>query len=264
MQINKGLDMKTFRDRELEDEQKRKRGQKKMSDNELWEAQQLIKAGVLSVAEYPTFDSESGMGLMQDVDVEEDVEVELNEDEAAFLRGQSKKMKDLSPIRVVKNPDGTMQRAALQQAQLSKERREIKQAQANNLIDAIPKDLSKPWEDPMPDNGERHLAHELKSINVMGSLELPEWKQKTKAAGISYGIISNKTIKEQRESLPVFRFKEALCRAIAENQILVVIGATGSGKTTQMTQYMIEMGYGKFGVIGCTQPRRVAATSIAK
>ena len=264
MQINKGLDMKTFRDRELEEEQKRKRGQKKMSDNELWEAQQLIKAGVLSVAEYPTFDSESGMGLMQDVDVEEDIEIELNEDEAAFLRGQSKKMKDLSPVRVVKNPDGTMQRAALQQAQLSKERREIKQAQANNLIDAIPKDLSKPWEDPMPDNGERHLAHELKSINVIGSLELPEWKQKTKAPGISYGIISNKTIKEQRESLPVFRFKEALCRAIAENQILVVIGATGSGKTTQMTQYMIEMGYGKFGVIGCTQPRRVAATSIAK
>lgn len=51
-----------------------------------------------------------------------------------------------------------MQRAALHQSQLSKERRELKQAQTNNLIDSIPKDLSKPWEDPMPEQGERHFA----------------------------------------------------------------------------------------------------------
>lgn len=43
---------------------------------------------------------------------------------------------------------------ALHQNQLSKERKELKQAQANNLIDSIPKDLSKPWEDPMPEQGE--------------------------------------------------------------------------------------------------------------
>ena len=45
---------------------------------------------------------------------------------------------------------------------------------------------------------------------------------------------------------------------------LVVIGETGSGKTTQMTQYMADLGLTKSGMIGCTQPRRVAAVSVAK
>jgi pre-mRNA-splicing factor ATP-dependent RNA helicase DHX16 len=52
--------------------------------------------------------------------------------------------------------------------------------------------------------------------------------------------------------------------AIADHQVLVVIGETGSGKTTQMTQYLVEAGYGKRGLLGCTQPRRVAAMSVAK
>ena len=49
-----------------------------------------------------------------------------------------------------------------------------------------------------------------------------------------------------------------------DNQVLVVIGETGSGKTTQMTQYIAESGYTSRGRIGCTQPRRVAAMSVAK
>lgn len=44
----------------------------------------------------------------------------------------------------------------------------------------------------------------------------------------------------------------------------MVIGETGSGKTTQMTQYLAECGYTSKGKIGCTQPRRVAAMSVAK
>ena len=52
--------------------------------------------------------------------------------------------------------------------------------------------------------------------------------------------------------------------AIRDHQCLVVIGETGSGKTTQMTQYMAEMGLTSRGMIGCTQPRRVAAMSVAK
>ena len=45
---------------------------------------------------------------------------------------------------------------------------------------------------------------------------------------------------------------------------MVVVGETGSGKTTQMTQYLAEEGFADRGRIGCTQPRRVAAMSVAK
>ena len=74
----------------------------------------------------------------------------------------------------------------------------------------------------------------------------------------------NNTIQQQRCLLPVFSVREELMDVIRENQIVVVVGETGSGKTTQMTQYLYEEGYGKWGMIGCTQPRRVAAMSVAK
>lgn len=51
---------------------------------------------------------------------------------------------------------------------------------------------------------------------------------------------------------------------MTDNQILIVIGETGSGKTTQITQYLAEEGFTARGKIGCTQPRRVAAMSVAK
>jgi ATP-dependent RNA helicase DHX8/PRP22 len=51
---------------------------------------------------------------------------------------------------------------------------------------------------------------------------------------------------------------------MAQHQILIVVGDTGSGKTTQMVQYLAEDGFTERGRIGCTQPRRVAAMSVAK
>ena len=45
---------------------------------------------------------------------------------------------------------------------------------------------------------------------------------------------------------------------------MIVVGETGSGKTTQLTQYLHEDGYTRYGMVGCTQPRRVAAMSVAK
>ena len=72
-----------------------------------------------------------------------------------------------------------------------------------------------------------------------------------------------KSLREQREYLPAFAVREDLLRVIRENQVTIVIGETGSGKTTQLTQFLYEDGYGKTGIIGCTQPRRVAAMSVA-
>ena len=51
---------------------------------------------------------------------------------------------------------------------------------------------------------------------------------------------------------------------VRENPVVIIVGETGSGKTTQLTQYLHEDGYSKYGMIGCTQPRRVAAMSVAK
>lgn len=46
--------------------------------------------------------------------------------------------------------------------------------------------------------------------------------------------------------------------------VVIVVGETGSGKTTQLAQFLYEDGYAHYGMIGCTQPRRVAAMSVAK
>ncbi|CAM9955713.1 unnamed protein product, partial [Ectocarpus sp. 12 AP-2014] len=263
--LHPGLTQEKLRAMEAEEEKKSQRAGKHLSEQEMWEARQLIASGVLPVSEYPTFDPESGMGILGNFEeTEEELEIELNEDEPAFLRGQTRQSRELSPVRIVANPDGSMQRSALQQVQMAKERRELRQAQANQLIDNMPKDLNRPWEDPMPDAGERLFTMELRGISVSGTFELPEWKTKAQGKNLSYGQVSSKSIKEQREGLPIAKLRTQLCAAIAEHRVLVVIGETGSGKTTQMTQYMAEMGFTSSGIIGCTQPRRVAAMSVAK
>ena len=115
----------------------------------------------------------------------------------------------------------------------------------------------------MPENGERHLAQELRSVGL-STYEMPEWKKEAYGKTISFGQRSNLSIQEQRQSLPIYKLKEKLIQAVIENQVLVVIGETGCGKTTQVTQYLVEAGYTTKGRIGCTQPRRVAAMSVAK
>ncbi|KAF8073633.1 hypothetical protein FPV67DRAFT_757460 [Lyophyllum atratum] len=72
------------------------------------------------------------------------------------------------------------------------------------------------------------------------------------------------TIEETRKNLPIYAFKEGLIEAIKEHQVLIVVAETGSGKTTQLPQYLHEAGYTANGMkVGCTQPRRVAAMSVA-
>ncbi|GJR19237.1 pre-mRNA-splicing factor ATP-dependent RNA helicase DEAH1-like protein isoform X1 [Tanacetum coccineum] len=66
-----------------------------------------------------------------------------------------------------------------------------------------------------------------------------------------------------RKTLPMYPYRESLLKAVEDHQILVIVGETGSGKTTQIPQYLHEAGYTKRGMIGCTQPRRVAAMSVA-
>ena len=64
--------------------------------------------------------------------------------------------------------------------------------------------------------------------------------------------------------MPIYQYREQLLEAIKEHQVLIVVAETGSGKTTQLPQYLHEAGYTEGGLkVGCTQPRRVAAMSVA-
>ncbi|WP_133406952.1 ATP-dependent RNA helicase HrpA [Parashewanella tropica] len=65
------------------------------------------------------------------------------------------------------------------------------------------------------------------------------------------------------EALPVSQKKDEIAKAIAENQVVIVAGETGSGKTTQLPKICLELGLGSRGLIGHTQPRRLAARSVA-
>ncbi|KAJ5696326.1 hypothetical protein N7536_006738 [Penicillium majusculum] len=72
------------------------------------------------------------------------------------------------------------------------------------------------------------------------------------------------SMEETRKSLPIYQFRDQIIEAVAKHQVLIIVGETGSGKTTQLPQYLHEAGYTKGGLkIGCTQPRRVAAMSVA-
>ncbi|CAK9036420.1 unnamed protein product [Durusdinium trenchii] len=245
-----------------ETERKKLRQKKKLNEYEMWEAQQLQASGVIE--QHERLDCDEEKGLLADSDIEEDYEIELQEKEPVFLRGQTTKAGvRLSPIQVVKEPDGSLARAASTAQALATERREAREAMQQSLLDAIPKDMGRPWEDPKPEPGERTIAQALRGLGQT-SYELPEWKKLYIGKSVSYGQKSVKPIKEQREGLPIFKLRNELLQAIHDNQVLIVIGETGSGKTTQITQYLAEAGYTSRGVIGCTQPRRVAAMSVAK
>ena len=65
------------------------------------------------------------------------------------------------------------------------------------------------------------------------------------------------------ESLPVSQRKAEIEKLLSEHQVIVVVGETGSGKTTQLPKMCLELGLGNLGIIGHTQPRRIAARSVA-
>ena len=72
-------------------------------------------------------------------------------------------------------------------------------------------------------------------------------------------------ILKKRKDLPVWQQQEEFTETLAKNQTLILVGETGSGKTTQIPQFVVEAGYTNDGkMCVCTQPRRVAAMSVAR
>jgi len=66
------------------------------------------------------------------------------------------------------------------------------------------------------------------------------------------------------ESLPIAQKRQLIADAIRQSQVVIVAGETGSGKTTQIPKICLELGRGIHGMIGHTQPRRIAARSVVK
>merc|ERR1719266_435291 len=155
----------------------------------------------------------------------------------------------------------------MMQGALSKERRETKMTEQQQQSEQ-PTASNRNWADPLrkAEGDEATQNTSMNKLNTMNPVDdMPEWKKHIIGGSKgSYGRKTTMTILEQRQSLPIYKLKDELIRAINDNQILIVVGETGSGKTTQMTQYMAECGFAARGKIGCTQPRRVAAMSVAK
>lgn len=99
---------------------------------------------------------------------------------------------------------------------------------------------------------------------LSAKLNEPDPKDAELMARIDEAERRAKSIEEIRKSLPIYQYRDELIQAINDYQVLIIVGETGSGKTTQLPQYLYEAGYTKNGMkIGCTQPRRVAAMSVA-
>ncbi|GAA5925998.1 uncharacterized protein JCM15063_005180 [Sporobolomyces koalae] len=248
---------------------------RRMTSPERWEIKQLIASGAASAKDYPGLDEDflnnpnegfggPGAGNFGN-EADEELDIEINEAEAPFLRGQSKRALELSPVKIVKAPDGGLNRAAMAGAALAKERREMKAQEAADEADSETRDVNTPWLDPMTAPHERSFAADARGEAAgQKAKDVPAWKKETFNQATTFGKITSMSITEQRKSLPIYKFRDQLIEAFASNQVLVVVGDTGSGKTTQMTQYLAEAGYADRLKIGCTQPRRVAAMSVAK
>ena len=111
---------------------------------------------------------------------------------------------------------------------------------------------------------DRHfLQSAFKNPNKYGGLSKVEEKYR-KSHDLYLQRLSKLPKPEFDNTLPVHEKLEEIKKAIAENQVTIICGETGSGKTTQLPKICLELGRGAAGLIGHTQPRRLAARSVAE
>jgi pre-mRNA-splicing factor ATP-dependent RNA helicase DHX38/PRP16 len=246
------------------------RAAQKQRDVDAWETNRMLTSGVAQRRDMGTDFDDDDEGTR--------VHLLVHDLRPPFLDGRTVFTKQLEPVPAVRDAQSDMAVFSRKGSRVVRERRQQrerqKQAQeATSLAGtALGNIMGVKGED---DDQDRAVA-------VPGEDEATSRTQKDEATSHTNGNSSNKfsahvkksdgasnfsqtkTLKEQREYLPAFAVREDLLRVIRDNQVVVVVGETGSGKTTQLTQFLYEDGYGKLGMIGCTQPRRVAAMSVAK
>lgn len=196
------------------------RSAKRLTSPERWEIKQLISSGAIDASEYPDLDEDFN-NPMAHAEVEEELDVEVREDEPPFLAGQTKRTLDLSPVKVVKAPDGSLNRAALAGASLAKERRELRQQEANEEADSEARDFSQPWLDPMSKESDKMFAQDLRG-NLKGQKagEVPKWKEQSFNKATTFGEITSLSIQDQRKSLPIYKLRDPLLKAIDEVRLI--------------------------------------------
>lgn len=227
----------------------------KRKDIDNWETNRMLTSGV---AQRRDFDDE----FMADDEEGTRVHLLVHDLRPPFLDGRTIFTKQLEPVSAVRDPQSDMAVFSRKGSKVVRERRQQrerqKQAQqATTMAGTALGNLMGIKED----EGDSAVAAPVEDIYKGGSKFAQHMKKDEKG---SSSFSKSKTMREQREFLPAFAVREDLLRVIRDNQVVVVVGETGSGKTTQLTQFLYEEGYGKFGMIGCTQPRRVAAMSVAK
>lgn len=190
------------------------RSAKRLTSPERWEIKQLISSGIIDASEYPDLDEDFANPMVR-AEVEEELDVEIREDEPAFLRGQTKRTLDLSPVKIVKAPDGSLNRAALAGASLAKERRELRQQEANELADSEARDFNAPWLDPMSKESDKVFAQDLRgTLRDEKASQNQGWRDKTFNKATTFGEITSLSIQDQRKSLPIYKLRDALLQAV--------------------------------------------------
>ncbi|KAH9931272.1 P-loop containing nucleoside triphosphate hydrolase protein [Fomitopsis serialis] len=228
------------------------------ADNDLWEANRMLTSGV---ATRKTID------LDFEDESESSVHVMVHDLKPPFLDGRTVFTRQLEPINPVRDPTSDMAVFSRKGSALVKEKREqAERAKAAAKLAALGGTALGNIMGVQDEDARAEAEAEAK----VKAGEKEDYKGDSKfashlkaGAGVS-AFAKSRTLKEQREYLPAFACREELLKVIRDNQVIVVVGETGSGKTTQLSQFLYEDGYCSHGLIGCTQPRRVAAMSVAK
>ncbi|KAJ3186910.1 hypothetical protein HDU85_006946 [Gaertneriomyces sp. JEL0708] len=139
---------------------------------------------------------------------------------------------------------------------------EQEQWEQNQIIKSLAKVGAK--DKPVMEDDFDYVFDEEQQIDFILEAAAEKEEAANDAPQISEAERKAMTMKQVRESLPVYAYREELLAAVEQYQVLIIVGETGSGKTTQIPQYLHEAGFTKGGKkVGCTQPRRVAAMSVA-
>ena len=228
----------------------------KRKDIDNWETNRMLTSGV---AQRRDFDGD----FMPEDEEATRVHLLVHDLRPPFLDGRTIFTKQLEPVSAIRDPQSDMAVFSRKGSKVVRERRQQrerqKQAQeATNMAGTALGNLMGVKED----EGDTAVAMPVEDVYKGGGNKFAQHLKKDEGGASSFS--KSKTMREQREFLPAFAVREDLLRVIRDNQVVVVVGETGSGKTTQLTQFLHEDGYSRFGMIGCTQPRRVAAMSVAK